>query len=455
LVPSVEQLRVTDRRGEEFVRKTHFFSMLLASVVVVAVGLPAGAGHSTDPRTKNLHPKGHIVEPASLLNPAVGNPDIHTDIAFWGRLAIQGNWDGFNIRDISDPDNPTQVSRAFCDGAQGDVVVWEDIVVRTWDAPAPAGRFCDGEPVPTGFEGLHVFDISDLSDPDLVASVNLSAGSPAASCGSHTATGVPDLANDRLLVYSSNSNGPCPWFDVVEVPLDDPADAVWIRREPSMHTCHDIGVILGDAMRAACAGGEGVRVFSLGGGAGGTLVDPELLFHVEEPGVTIGHSAAWSWDGEVIVFGHEPGGGVAARCEATDPPVDRTMFFYDGDTGAKVGQWTLPRTQSATENCTIHNYNVVPLRSGRYVVVSGNYQSGTSAVDFTTPGSATEFAWSDPPPIVPPDLGGAWSSYWYNNFIYETNITEGLNIFRLSDRRTGGAMRLDHLNPQTQEFTIG
>ena len=433
--------------------KSRFLTLGLVAAALVTMSLPAGAGHTTDPRTKNLHPKGHIVEPASLLNPAVGNPDIHTDIAFWGRLAIQGNWDGFNIRDISDPDNPTQVSRAFCDGAQGDVVVWEDIVVRTWDAPAPAGRSCDGEPVPTGFEGVHVFDISNLADPDLVASVNLSAGSPAASCGTHTATGIPDPANDRLLVYSSNSNSPCPWFDVVEVPLDNPAGAAWLRREPSDHTCHDIGVILGDVMRAACAGGPGVRVFSLAG-SGATLMDPQLLFHVEEPGVTIGHSAAWSWDGEVILFGHEPGGGVAPSCEATDPPIQRTMFFYDGDTGAKLGQWTLPRTQSATENCTIHNYNVVPLRSGRYVVISGNYQSGTSAVDFTDPANATEFAWSDPPPIVPTDLGGAWSSYWYNNFIYETNITEGLNIFRLSGNETAGAMRVPHLNPQTQEFSL-
>jgi hypothetical protein len=75
-------------------------------------------------------------------------------------------------------------------------------------------------------------------------------------------------------------------------------------------------------------------------------------------------------------------------------------------------------------------------------------------VDFTDPANPKELAWSDPPPIVPTDLGGAWSSYWYNNFIYETNITEGLNIFRFSGKETAGAMRLSHLNPQTQEFTI-
>jgi hypothetical protein len=109
--------------------------LVLASLAAGLLAFPLGAsaGHDADPHTPNMHPLGHIVEPASLLNPAVGNPDIHTDIAFWGKLAIQGNWDGFNIRDISAPGNPKQVSRTFCDGNQGDVVVWDDIVVRSWN----------------------------------------------------------------------------------------------------------------------------------------------------------------------------------------------------------------------------------------------------------------------------------------------------------------------------------
>jgi hypothetical protein len=416
-----------------------------ASVLVFPLG--AGAGHTTDPHTPNLVPRGHIVEPASLLNPAIANPDIHTDIAFWGKLAIQGNWDGFNIRNIRNPDNPTQVSRTFCEGDQGDVVVYKDIVVRSWNSPAPGTTFCDGELVPAGFEGLHVFDISDLSDPDLVASVDL-------PCGSHTATAVPDKKNKRLLIYNGNSDVACPWIDIVEIPLRDPEAAAFVRNEPSDHTCHDIGVILGSAMKAACAGGEGVRVFSLGGSLGGSLEDPQLLYHVVEPGVTIGHSASWTWDGKVLIFGHEPGGGVAPECEATDPALNYTYFFYDGATGAKVGSWTLPRPQSATENCTLHNLNTVPLKNGRYILVHGSYQSGTSVVEFTDPANPVELAWSDPPPLDPFDIGGAWSSYWYNDFIYETNITEGLNIFEYTGSQVRGNVNLGHLNPQTQEFTI-
>ena len=73
-----------------------------------------------------------------------------------------------------------------------------------------------------------------------------------------------------------------------------------------MHTCHETGIILGDVMNAACAGGTGFRVFSLGGPDGGSLEVPELLYHVDVPGVTIGHSAAFSGNGDVIISGTSP-----------------------------------------------------------------------------------------------------------------------------------------------------
>jgi hypothetical protein len=417
--------------------------------------MTALAGHKDDPRTRNLHPLGHDEVPASLLTGA-GGGNIHTDIAFWGKHAFQGSWLGFDIYNVSAPGNPKLVSSTVCEGNQGDVVVWDDILVRSWNSPAALGATCDGEVVPEGFEGLHIFDISDLSDPVLLGSVEL-------ECGSHTATGVPDVANDRLLIYNSSS-GPCPGIDIVEVPLSDPGAALFLRSEPADgdRDCHDTAVILGDAMLAACAGDDGFAVWTLTGT--GSLEDPDFLYSTTVPGVTIGHAAAFTWDGEVVVFGHEPGGGVQANCQATNPDSDKTMYFFDAANGAMLGGWTLPRDQSDIENCTIHNYNIVPLRSGRYVAVQGSYQSGTSAVDFTDPANPVEIGYSDPPPIPPPggpfcgglgcEIGGVWSTYWYNNFMYETNITEGLNIFRLSHKATGGALRLNHLNPQTQEFTI-
>ena len=444
-------------------RKTRFLTLLLSAAAVVALGLPAGAGHTTDPRTNNVHPKGHLLYPASLF---IGsNFNINTDTAFWGRKAILGTWFGFRIIDISDPDNPVEISSTDCPGNQGDVLVWDDVVVRSWNTPAGtpgpfgAGTTCDGQtipndpnptPIPGNFEGVNVFDISDPTDPELVASVET-------ECGSHTATPVPDLANNRLLVYNGSSSGACPGLDVIDVPLDAPEDASLLHdftEVPAGRQCHDNGVIMGDAMLVGCAGGNGFSVLSLDPADGGSLEDPILLYSQAVPSVTIGHSAGFSWDGEVLIFGHEPGGGLGAACEAADPPDDRSYFFFEAETGDLLGKWTLPRTQSSTENCTLHNFNVVPLRSGRDVLVHGSYQSGMSVVDFTDRANAVELGYSDPPPIVPTDLGGDWSAYWYNNFIYESSITEGFNIFRFSGNETAGALRLGHLNPNTQEFTI-
>jgi hypothetical protein len=220
-----------------------------------------------------------------------------------------------------------------------------------------------------------------------------------------------------------------------------------------------MGVILGDEMKAACAGGDGFDLFSLGGPGGGSLDDPLHLRHVVVPTVTIGHSAAFSWDGEIVVFGHEPGGGVTAACEATDPPLDRSFFFYDTDSGSLLGTWTLPRTQGPTENCTLHNYNVIPTKK-RNLLVSGNYQAGTWVVDFTDPAAASTVAWSDPPPKPVPagtpfccDVTGAWSTYWYNGELYESNIGEGLNIWKPLFNQ-GSPRHLRHSNPQTQEFSF-
>jgi len=452
------------------------------SLVAVASGVAAllfpvaaVADHATNPQTMNMHALGHSPHPATAHDPD-GVRQLNSDIAFWGRFAFNGNYDGFRIIDIADPENPVEISHQRCNGDQGDIFVWDNVLVRSWNSEKSVDRLCDGQTVPAGWEGVHVFDISDKADPLLVASVPL-------VCGSHTLTGARD--GDRLIVYSNNSSSSVcadgtranddpagDFMEVIEVPLAAPQDANLLRREPlagpttNVRTgCHDAGLILGEVNLLACASADTINVFDVGANAtpGGILADPEPLFTITEPGVgqagTNGrwHSAAFTWDGRVIVAGWEPGGGSAGECESGDPDVDKSAFFYDAATGAKLGQWLLPRAQDGlpgvVENCTIHNYNVVPLRD-RYVLTGGHYQAGTWVVDFTDPANPVALGWSDPPVVVPQDLAGAWSTYWYNNFIYESSITEGLNVFRFSGSATAGAIRLDHLNPQTVEFSL-
>ena len=576
--------------------------VLLTAAAALTLPLAATAdvadAVSTFTYSPNMHPQGFSAR--EVPPTGAGSGLFNSDLAFWDKMAVQGTYEGFRLIDISDPENPTQiVNFADCVGGtstgnQGDVIVWGNILVRSWNSPTPAGgRFCGGVFTPAGQEGVHVFDISNPASPVGVAFV-------ATPCGSHTATGVPDLANGRLLVYNSSSSGSpgCRGIDILQVPLAAPATASYLRFEasgepsptvtvsppssaagtypaagadfgpaPSVagisgsfalvddgiaptsdgctpftlpagaiavidrgncefqaktqnaqnagatavvivnnvpgpaaqmggtnaaivipavqvsqtdggtikaglpaagsvqssavpdRSCHDTGVILGDVMRVACAGGNGVSSWTVDPAKGGSLTDPKLVYSRSFPGVTIGHTAAFTWDGKVLIFGHEPGGGGQARCQATSAEVDRTLFFLDAETGATVGTFVQPRPQGPTENCTWHNLNTVPTDKG-YVLVSGNYQMGISVVDFTDPANAKEIAFADPAPLVHPTnpngivLGGDWSTYWYDGRIYESDITRGLIIWNLSDNAVAGAKKVGHLNPQTLETSF-
>jgi hypothetical protein len=465
-------------------------------------GSPPDDGGANFTKTSNMRLQSFLPRPPGTPN-AFG--DFISDLAFWGDTAYQGTFDGFRIIDIDNPRNPKLLidydQCANANGAgQGDVVVWGSILVRSWDSNTTLPSTCDGEPVPqgtpgqpptlgNGFEGLHVFDVSDPGNPDLVASVDL-------KCGSHTASGVPDLRNRRLLVYSTPSNAACEGIDVVEVPLSRPEESEALRFEfadtatgaENNFACHDTGVILGRAMKAACAGGVGYAVWSLGGKDGGSVDNPRFLYNRVVPEIAAappnvnnptGHSAAFSYDGETIIFGHEPGGGVVPRCLETGQPIPGTQvigappgttgvqtddmksfFFYATDSGALQGKWALKRPQTLQENCTLHNYNVVPTKKDD-ILVHGSYQSGIGVLDFSNRANAREIAFADPAPLpVPPapatlQIGGDWGSYFYNGYIYESDITRGLYTWKLEDSDVRGAVRQRHSNPQTQEFTIG
>jgi hypothetical protein len=461
--------------------RTSFRLLVLAAVGLLAFPLAAGANHANSPSTKNMHAMGESFRAASFLDPEPLK--INSDLAFQGKHAYQGSYDGFRIVDISAPGNPKQVAQVQCNGNQGDVIVWGKIVVRTVDRPQDLpnndlDRACEGTNTATGntpgFEGLQIFEVDDVknaSADDLVAAVPT-------DCGAHTATLAPDPANNRLVVYvsvGSNASGPTPYgttcftprglITAVGIPLDDPSAAAVINNAipASANGCHDVTAHVGEGVEllAGACRPEAV-IWDISDRA-----NPVVLRGITEPFTGGWHSAALTWDGKVLAMGWEPGGGGRPACQETGaplvPPIAgnafqtdemKSIFFYDVATGQRLGMWTLPRPQSDQENCTIHNYNVVPTDK-RYVLVNGNYQAGTSVVDFTDPANAFEVGYSDPAPIVPTQLGGAWSSYWYNGAIYESDITTGLRVYKLSDRATAGAMKFDRLNPQTQEIAFG
>jgi hypothetical protein len=96
----------------------------------------------------------------------------NSDLAFWVDHVIQGTYEGFRIIDVSSPAEPvelvnfTDCVEGLATGNQGDIVVWENVLVRSWNSPAPAdGAECGGVPVPPFEEGVHIFDIGDPTEP--------------------------------------------------------------------------------------------------------------------------------------------------------------------------------------------------------------------------------------------------------------------------------------------------
>ena len=76
-----------------------------------------------------------------------------------------------------------------------------------------------------------------------------------------------------------------------------------------------------------CAGGNGLATYKFDmakpATAAGTAASPggvenPTLMWAKSMGVTTGHSGSFTYDGKLLVYGHEPGGGTQASCETVD-----------------------------------------------------------------------------------------------------------------------------------------
>jgi hypothetical protein len=216
--------------------------------------------------------------------------------------------------------------------------------------------------------------------------------------------------------------------------------------------CHDIAVFVALDLAAGACWDEG-QLWDIS-----DPLTPDILRRFRLDVVSdLYHSATFTWDGKIVAFEDEAGGGVDDRCRSVNDLQGR-MYLYGVDSDL-LGTFKIPRPQPKGEVCTAHNYNYVPQSiSPRDILVSAWYQAGTSVIDTTDPSNAKEIAYYEANTAVPGGTAAlksdVWSSYWYNGFIYANDIVRGLDIFRLDDPRVENAVELTRLNPQTQENLI-
>ncbi len=359
------------------------FAAVAALVTATASGTTTGrlAGVGNTPFTNGENDTIQLSQPASAtasgVNFELSSARRNGDMAFWGDTLVQGSDRGFRLYDISNPASPALESDFSCNGASGDVSVWENLVFRSVDVPQTTAA-CAGSAdqywkttggnhtataqstrITPGFEGIRIVDISNPSAPSFVAGV-------ATDCGSFTHTLVPDVANDRVLLYVSsfpnaaidatpttfgntcellapgspaapNQISGHDKLTIVEVPLDNPSAAHVLdeitlglkgynsffahipgytgdfNNQPGYKGCHDIAVSMATHTAAAACVTEGVTL---------DISDPEaptVEDHFVNPDIDLCATGVFRW-----------AGGTSSQAATPNCMWGTAMFTYDG-----------------------------------------------------------------------------------------------------------------------------
>ena len=466
------------------------------------IGLGAG-WLDAETAGSNMELLGHQDRPAGFFDPA--NPGnfgfLNSDLALNGDHAFTGSFNGFNIYDVSDPADPSLETSVVCPGGQGDLSAYGDLLFMSVEE-SRARVDCGTDPtVGTRFQGVRIFDISDISNPVQVAAVQ-------ACRGSHTHSLVTDPNDpDTIYVYVSGTAGvrpastmegcvddpptgpnPARWrIEVIEVPLDAPEEAA-IVNQPRLFTNPETGAIDGlqnqpptplhpsgmnwgpTPITDACHDITAFPEVGLAAGAcegNGILIDisdpanPVRVDEVSDPNFAYWHSATFNNDGTKVVFTDEWGGGTAARCRTTDQPSWGANAIFDIVDGKMEfrSYYKLPVPQTVQENCVAHNGSLVPV-PGRDIMTQAWYQGGASVWDFTDSSNPREIAFFDRGPVNATSLvlGGFWSTYYYNGNVFATELSRGIDAFGLTpsddlseaELEAASEVQLDQFNPQLQ-----
>jgi hypothetical protein len=439
---------------------------------------------------------------------------VNSDLAFSGDRAFVGSFNGFQVYDLSDPTDPVLESSFVCPGGQGDLSVHGDLLFMSVEETR--GRIDCGTQGAAGavnaerFRGVRIFDISDVENPVQLPGVQTCRGSH-----THTIVSDPDDA-ENIYIYNSGTSGvrsplelagcenaaltqspvttgnPTQWrIDVIKVPLAAPETAAIVSQPriftdpatgafnglqntlscsqqpvgclhpsgtqysptPNTNTCHDVTAFPARELVAGACQGNGILLDVE------DPVNPVRLDAVSDPNFSYWHSASFNNDGTKVIFTDEWGGGTSARCRVTDKPEWGADALFDiaGDQMEFASYYKMPAAQTTQENCVAHNSSLVPV-PGRDILVQAWYQGGLSVIDFSDTANPVEIAYFDRGPINTPsptglNLGGLWSTYWYNGQVYGSEIARGFDTFGLTTSEVLSENELDAAREvQLEEF---
>jgi len=386
----------------------------------------------------------------------------HSDLAFSGKYAIQGNYDGFELYDISNPAKPVLAQSYLCPASQNDVSVYRNLLFMSSESTnSRSDCGFGGVPDPVSkarVRGIRIFDIADVKHPKLVSTVQ--------TCrGSHTHTVVTQPGdNDNVYIYVSGTAGVrsaeevagCEdggiddpntarfRLEVIKVPIAAPEHAAIVSSPrifnglpvPPKNADRDAIDAAARAAAAAARAAAGAPADGRGRGnappaaptgpnqchditvypeiglAGGACAGLGLLLDIRDAAhpvrldaaadanMSFWHSATFSNDGKKILFTDEWGGGGQPRCRDTDKKEwgADALFTIENNKLVFHTYYKLPAAQTALENCVAHNGSLIPV-PGREIMVQSWYQGGLSVFDWTDVEHPKEIAYFDRGPV--------------------------------------------------------
>ncbi|USQ80944.1 LVIVD repeat-containing protein [Ornithinimicrobium faecis] len=445
-----------------------------AALAVALVGGPAiaavAADSGTDLEVDEVATSDNVEHTAHVPPQGAFADSFGTDMAFQGDLAFVGNYNGFIVYDISDPESPQTVSQVLCPGGQADVTVHGDLLFLSVDS-SRSDDSCQSESLSAtnkeAWEGMRVFDVSDPANPQYVAAVET-------NCGSHTHTLVPAKNGKNVYLYVSSygprdaypdCQPPHDLISIIDVPVDNP-EAAAVVATPNLFAedgggytntsgCHDITAFPQRNIAAGACMGDGI-ILDIA-----KPLEPKVVERVRDTeNFAFWHSATFNQQAKKVVFTDELGGGGAATCNEAIGPNRGANAIYDlrGRSLDFQSYYKIDRHQFDTENCVAHNGSLIPV-NGKDLMVQAWYQGGVSVWDFTDSSNPQEIGFFERGPISDSELilGGSWSAYYYNGHIYSSDITKGFDVLTISDPLTDPAadVQMDELNVQTQPMYRG
>jgi hypothetical protein len=224
---------------------------------------------------------------------------------------------------------------------------------------------------------------------------------------------------------------------------------------PGPDQCHDITVYPAIGLAGGACAGYGLLLDIR------DVAHPRRIGAVSDSNFSYWHSATFNNNGTKLLFSDEWGGGGGPKCRATDRPEWGADALFTIDNGVMHfhSYYKMLAPQTPFENCVAHNGSLVPI-PGRDIMVQSWYQGGISMFEWTDASHPKEIAFFDRGPVDSTRMqgGGTWSAYWYNGYIYSSEIARGLDVLELqpsgfisqNEIDAAKSVRFDFLNVQSQ-----